>query len=680
MFFPILQKISLLLMYGAMAIFQKPFTAIFFVLFPVSMLSFLRLRLRGTEQATADLFDSQTAMVAFVQKVTDFFRVIADYGQKQETVGNFGAVVKDFNDKMHIHHTRHCTNKAFAPFITSVIVGVYILRYYEGVRSGDVGVGEFVTGVGIWRGIGSCYQGIYENVLTMQDSLSCLHNVVYYMNLSLDICDRATSKRHLLQELDKAQDASAALFYAGTPTDCALVQPTTDIVSGSIVEKAFYSQDLIQIDVEKINFTYPSQGDVPAKPVLIDASFEISQGQLVGAIGPTGSGKATLLQLLGGVLVPAHGSGLCFLPPHLRVLHVTRDPLIFHDCSLWDNLLYGEVAEEDRDPQRVVQICKRIGMSPDVLESLQHASRPCVVRKPESSSHCGTGHSVANREVAEQKAFSMTNITYTDRCLIHLARALIVNPDVLVVHKPLTHFNGTDMECVLEMLREFVDMRGLETPVEMRRCRRPRTCIMSMASLDGIDIPDLVLQVKDNKVEEVNMTVIAELEHRSRELRDRVDINGDGFVARAEFINEVKKSLELAKLFDISDEVFSNSDAKVNEMLGQAFDDLDFSNVGRITSDEMMKCLQHQMQTHMPTKRSQRADIHTNGNGSVNSTSKDASQIQVDLPPMPDVESAMPVLPPSTPTIAPAQQRVLAGQFSQDRRAESLQVCNFPWA
>ena len=34
-----------------------------------------------------------------------------------------------------------------------------------------------------------------------------------------------------------------------------MVQPTTDIVSGSIVEKAFYSQDLIQIDVEKINFT-----------------------------------------------------------------------------------------------------------------------------------------------------------------------------------------------------------------------------------------------------------------------------------------------------------------------------------------------------------------------------------------------------------------------------------------
>merc|ERR1711959_814252 len=165
-----------------------------------------------------------------------------------------------------------------------------------------------------------------------------------------------------------------------------------------------------------------------------------------------------------------------FVPPHLRILHVTREPLLFHDVNVWGNLVYGEMTEEDSDPERVFRICKRMGMSEQLVESI-HANAAHVGDRDTGNggAHAGTGHSVARREIAEQKAASMNNISYTDRCLIHLARALIVNPDFLIIHKPLTHFNGVDMERVLEVLREFVDLRGLESPVELRRQRRPRT-------------------------------------------------------------------------------------------------------------------------------------------------------------------------------------------------------------
>lgn len=608
MTFPILQKLSLLLMYGFFAMRMNPVTGIYFVAFPVLMLAFLRLRLHKTEQLTQALFEQQTNLVSRMQKITDFFRIIADYEQKQETVESFSIKIGEYNDSNHGHANRHVTNRALAPLLTTFFVGIYILQFYAEVRApGGMGVGDFVTGVGIWRGIGSCYEGIYDNILTMQNSISNLHNVVHYMNLPLDIAHRAASKRNLLQELDGAQDAAAGLFYEGKPTDCPLVQTTTDIVSGDIVEKAAYSQDLIQIDCCGVNFTFPAQGDHPAKQILDNASFEISQGQLVAVVGPTGSGKSTLLNLLGGVLVPQPGNGLLFIPPHLRVLHVTRDPTIFHDCNIWDNLLYGEVADEEADPKRILKICHRIGMSEDLLASLEEhlGGQSLADGVSTTSGSSGKGIAAARRMDAEQKAVSMSSISYTDRCLIHLARALITNPDVLIVHKPLSNFNGVDMERVLAVLREFVDLRGFESPPGDRRGRRPRTCIMSFSSLEGVDVPDLVLQVKNMSVQTVDMHQVSNVQGIAKEMVRVLDIDGDGSVSRDEFVSKVLSDTHLAKLFDISDEVLTSRDGE--GQLRRVFDKLDFNKSGSMRTEELMKIIQDRLRLRVPTKSSDRS-------------------------------------------------------------------------
>ena len=48
-----------------------------------------------------------------------------------------------------------------------------------------------------------------------------------------------------------------------------------------------------------------------------EVSVQAQQGQLVAVTGPHGSGKATLLRLLGHVVFPQDGS--IFIPSHLRV-------------------------------------------------------------------------------------------------------------------------------------------------------------------------------------------------------------------------------------------------------------------------------------------------------------------------------------------------------------------------
>lgn len=59
-----------------------------------------------------------------------------------------------------------------------------------------------------------------------------------------------------------------------------------------------------QIDVQHLFFDYgPTE-------VLKDVSFEISQGEFLGIIGPNGGGKTTLLRLLMGFLKPSKGTVL----------------------------------------------------------------------------------------------------------------------------------------------------------------------------------------------------------------------------------------------------------------------------------------------------------------------------------------------------------------------------------
>ena len=63
----------------------------------------------------------------------------------------------------------------------------------------------------------------------------------------------------------------------------------------------------MSIKLEHVNYVY-SQGTAYEKHALRDINLEIPQGQFVGIIGHTGSGKSTLIQHLNGLLKPSSGA------------------------------------------------------------------------------------------------------------------------------------------------------------------------------------------------------------------------------------------------------------------------------------------------------------------------------------------------------------------------------------
>ena len=62
----------------------------------------------------------------------------------------------------------------------------------------------------------------------------------------------------------------------------------------------------MSITLEHVNYVY-SLGTAYEKQALKDVSLEIPQGQFVGIIGHTGSGKSTLIQHLNGLTKATSG-------------------------------------------------------------------------------------------------------------------------------------------------------------------------------------------------------------------------------------------------------------------------------------------------------------------------------------------------------------------------------------
>ncbi len=180
-------------------------------------------------------------------------------------------------------------------------------------------------------------------------------------------------------------------------------------------------------------------------------SFEVSQGTIQGLIGPNGSGKTTLFNLITGFL-PATAGRTFFKereitgqPPYAiarlgigRTFQMVR---VFRRMTVIENLLMAphEQAGERllpgilRTPRVRRQEREHIGRARDLLA--------LVGLERAGNEYCG-------------------NLSYAEQKMIELLRALMTDPELILLDEPASGINPTLVNQILDHIRRLRDERG----------------------------------------------------------------------------------------------------------------------------------------------------------------------------------------------------------------------------
>ena len=216
----------------------------------------------------------------------------------------------------------------------------------------------------------------------------------------------------------------------------------------------------------EIEFTHVAFGYEPNVPVLRDITFRIAPGQMVGVVGPTGSGKSTVVSLVprfrdtDAGTIQIDGVDICEYQLHpfrRQIGFVLQDTVLFRG-SVRDNIAFGRPdATED-----------------EIVEAARLANADeFIVRMPDGyDSPVGErGHSLSGGQ----------------RQRIGIARAFIRDSPILILDEPTAALDAESEESV---------MKGL------RRLMEGRTVIVIAHRLSTIRDADVILVVKDGVIAE----------------------------------------------------------------------------------------------------------------------------------------------------------------------------------
>jgi len=125
-------------------------------------------------------------------------------------------------------------------------------------------------------------------------------------------------------------------------------------------------------------------------------------------------------------------------------------------------------------------------------------TRECFVRHLPTSPGAAIQRGTDDEKPHRQALLALNG---TEQTLIHLARAFIANPDVLVMERPFALFEDMDMKMqLLETLKEHVENRGLCLSRSRLHHRRPKTVFFSTDDERFVDFADILWTIEGTNI------------------------------------------------------------------------------------------------------------------------------------------------------------------------------------
>lgn len=212
---------------------------------------------------------------------------------------------------------------------------------------------------------------------------------------------------------------------------------------------------------EDVDFSY-----VPGTPVLQNVSMDAGRGQVIALVGPTGAGKTTVINLLtrfyevdSGV-IRLDGADIRNLSRdglRRKLGIVLQDPYLFSG-TVRDNVRYGRLEATD---QEVEEACRMAG------------AHSFIHRLPHGYETVLTGEGA--------------NLSQGQKQLLSIARALLADPDILILDEATSSVDTRTEQLIQQALRTL--MKG-------------KTSFVIAHRLSTIRSADRILVIRNGRISE----------------------------------------------------------------------------------------------------------------------------------------------------------------------------------
>lgn len=342
---------------------------------------------------------------------------------------------KQESDQMFkISRANYLQSSAYYPLITiiaSLGTGVALWSGGSYVMGGAMTLGSLVAFMAYTRDISEPMLIVAESLTNLQRITACAERVLGLLNVSPEITD---------SEKVKAMIQNA---YG---------QPTED--GGDAVIK--------EIEFKETCFAYDA-----SKPVLKNFNFKLEAGKTVALVGPTGSGKSTIVNLMCRFYEPTSGHilingvdyrerSLGWLQSNLGI--VLQTPFLFSG-TIKSNIQYGNLSATDEE---IIEAAKIVNVH-DMIMEMEHGYDTVV---EEGGNNLSTGQ----------------------KQLLSFARAIIANPQIFVMDEATSS---------VDTHTEYLIQQGLQKVLENR------TSFVIAHRLSTIRAADYILVIENGELTEI---------------------------------------------------------------------------------------------------------------------------------------------------------------------------------